>query len=85
MRACSIRLEGEPRLLAVDTVIVCAGQEPARGLYDELLARGLDAQPDRRRVRGGGTRCQASYPAGDRTGRGGLAADRSGSWAAFRL
>ncbi len=39
-----IRVEGEPRLLEVDTVIVCAGQEPARGLYDELIARGLAAQ-----------------------------------------
>jgi 2,4-dienoyl-CoA reductase (NADPH2) len=39
-----IRVEGAPRLLEVDTVIVCAGQEPARGLYDELIARGLDAQ-----------------------------------------
>ncbi|WP_421849658.1 FAD-dependent oxidoreductase [Novosphingobium sp.] len=39
-----IRVEGEPRLLAVDTVIVCAGQEPARGLYDELVARGLAPQ-----------------------------------------
>ena len=39
-----IRIEGEPRLLDVDTVIVCAGQEPARGLYDELVARGLAPQ-----------------------------------------
>ena len=39
-----IRLDGEPRVLPVDTVIVCAGQEPARGLYDELIARGLDAK-----------------------------------------
>ena len=31
-------------MLAVDTVIVCAGQEPARGLYDELMARGLNPQ-----------------------------------------
>ncbi|OYU33566.1 NADPH-dependent 2,4-dienoyl-CoA reductase [Novosphingobium sp. PASSN1] len=39
-----ISIEGEPRLLDVDTVIVCAGQEPARGLYDELVARGLSPQ-----------------------------------------
>jgi 2,4-dienoyl-CoA reductase (NADPH2) len=38
-----IRIEGEPQLLAVDTIIVCAGQLPARALYDELVARG--AQP----------------------------------------
>lgn len=35
---------GEPALLEVDTVIVCAGQEPARGLYDELVAMGVPAQ-----------------------------------------
>jgi len=35
-----IRVDGEPRLLEVDTVIICAGQEPARELYDALLATG---------------------------------------------
>jgi len=39
-----LRVEGEPRVLAVDTVIVCAGQEPARGLYDELIGRGFNPQ-----------------------------------------
>jgi 2,4-dienoyl-CoA reductase (NADPH2) len=39
-----LRVEGEPRVLAVDTVIVCAGQEPARGLYDELIGRGINPQ-----------------------------------------
>ncbi len=29
-------VNGEPRLFDVDTVIVCAGQEPARTLFDEL-------------------------------------------------
>jgi 2,4-dienoyl-CoA reductase (NADPH2) len=38
-----ILIDGEPRTLAVDTVIVCAGQEPARGLYDELLTKGANA------------------------------------------
>lgn len=38
-----IRIEGEPQVLDVDTIIVCAGQLPARGLHDELVARG--AQP----------------------------------------
>jgi 2,4-dienoyl-CoA reductase (NADPH2) len=37
-------VNGEPRLFAVDTVIICAGQEPERGLYDALLARGMPAQ-----------------------------------------
>ncbi|MCP5265309.1 MAG: NADPH-dependent 2,4-dienoyl-CoA reductase [Burkholderiaceae bacterium] len=35
------RVNGEPRLFDVDTVIVCAGQEPLRSLHDELLARGV--------------------------------------------
>ncbi|WP_374281636.1 FAD-dependent oxidoreductase [Novosphingobium sp.] len=35
---------GEPQVLDVDTVILCAGQEPARGLYDELVAMGVPAQ-----------------------------------------
>lgn len=39
-----IRVDGEPRTLAVDTVIVCAGQEPARDLYDQLLAHGMAVQ-----------------------------------------
>jgi 2,4-dienoyl-CoA reductase (NADPH2) len=34
---------GKPDLLDVDTVIICAGQEPARGLYDELVAGGVKA------------------------------------------
>ncbi|TBU90605.1 NADPH-dependent 2,4-dienoyl-CoA reductase [Phytopseudomonas dryadis] len=32
--------EGEPQLLPVDTVIVCAGQDPLRELQEELLAAG---------------------------------------------
>jgi 2,4-dienoyl-CoA reductase (NADPH2) len=35
---------GEPRLFDVDTVIVCAGQLPLRGLYDELSALGVKAE-----------------------------------------
>jgi 2,4-dienoyl-CoA reductase (NADPH2) len=34
-------VNGEPRTFDVDTVIVCAGQEPARGLYDALQAGGV--------------------------------------------
>jgi 2,4-dienoyl-CoA reductase (NADPH2) len=37
-------VNGEPRLFAVDTVIICAGQEPERSLYDALVARGMKAQ-----------------------------------------
>jgi len=32
---------GAPQVLPVDTVIVCAGQEPLRELYDELEEKGL--------------------------------------------
>ena len=32
--------EGEPQVLPVDTVIVCAGQEPLRELHDGLVAAG---------------------------------------------
>ena len=32
--------EGEPQVLAVDNVVICAGQEPLRELYDGLVAAG---------------------------------------------
>jgi 2,4-dienoyl-CoA reductase (NADPH2) len=35
------RVNGEPRLFEVDTVIVCAGQTPLRTLYDALQDSGL--------------------------------------------
>jgi 2,4-dienoyl-CoA reductase (NADPH2) len=38
-----VRVNGEPKLFAVDTVIVCAGQTPLRTLYDELQAAGVTA------------------------------------------
>ncbi len=34
---------GEPRVLDVDHVVVCTGQESERSLYDELRAAGVDA------------------------------------------
>ncbi|MDP3968011.1 MAG: NADPH-dependent 2,4-dienoyl-CoA reductase [Nocardioides sp.] len=34
---------GEPRVLDVDHVVVCTGQESERGLYDDLLAAGVRA------------------------------------------
>jgi 2,4-dienoyl-CoA reductase (NADPH2) len=37
------RINNEPQLFEVDTVIVCAGQTPLRGLYDELQAAGIKA------------------------------------------
>jgi 2,4-dienoyl-CoA reductase (NADPH2) len=36
-----LTVDGAPRLLEVDTVVVCAGQEPVRDLTDELRAAGL--------------------------------------------
>jgi 2,4-dienoyl-CoA reductase (NADPH2) len=38
------RVNGEPTLFAVDTVIICAGQLPLRALFDELQAAGLKAE-----------------------------------------
>ena len=36
-----IAREGIPEVLAVDTVIICAGQEPLRELYDDLEGSGI--------------------------------------------
>ena len=38
-RGLHIEVEGERRLVEADTIVICAGQEPARELYDDLLAR----------------------------------------------
>ena len=38
-----ITVEGEERVLPADTVVICAGQEPERSLYDALVARGIEA------------------------------------------
>jgi 2,4-dienoyl-CoA reductase (NADPH2) len=35
-----VTIVGKDRLLAVDTIVVCAGQEPLRDLHDALQARG---------------------------------------------
>ena len=35
---------GMPELLEVDTIIICAGQDPARDLFDELAAIGMPAE-----------------------------------------
>ncbi len=36
-----VRINGQPELLEVDTVIICAGQLPLRTLYDQLQASGV--------------------------------------------
>jgi 2,4-dienoyl-CoA reductase (NADPH2) len=38
-----ITVDGQDRTLAVDTVVLCTGQEPRRDLYQELLAAGRTA------------------------------------------
>ncbi|SED92275.1 NADPH-dependent 2,4-dienoyl-CoA reductase [Streptomyces sp. TLI_105] len=38
-----VTIDGEPQLLPVDTIVLCAGQEPRRGLYEELVAAGRSA------------------------------------------
>ncbi|MGZ4455187.1 MAG: oxidoreductase [Nocardioides sp.] len=43
-----VTVDGEPRVLDVDHVVLCAGQESVRGLYDEVLAAGSPAGRDRR-------------------------------------
>ncbi|MEU6217461.1 NADPH-dependent 2,4-dienoyl-CoA reductase [Streptomyces sp. NPDC047022] len=35
-----ISVDGVSQVLEVDTIVLCTGQEPARGLYEELLAAG---------------------------------------------
>jgi 2,4-dienoyl-CoA reductase (NADPH2) len=35
-----VRIEGQEQTLPVDHVVVCAGQEPRRDLYEELSAAG---------------------------------------------
>ena len=36
-----LRVEGEPKLLEVDTIVICAGQEPQRELVDALATAGI--------------------------------------------
>ncbi|MFE0698849.1 FAD-dependent oxidoreductase [Streptomyces sp. NPDC058872] len=38
-----LTIDGEAQLLPVDTIVLCAGQEPRRDLYEELLAAGRSA------------------------------------------
>ena len=43
-RGLAITVDGEPELLDVDTVVICAGQEPRRELVAELEAAGIAHQ-----------------------------------------
>ncbi len=38
-----VSVDGAPQVLDVDTIVICAGQEPRRELAAELAARGIDA------------------------------------------
>ena len=38
IKKVDIEIDGQEQLLAVDNVIICAGQEPERSLYQQLLA-----------------------------------------------
>ena len=38
-----IVVDGSERLIAADTIVICAGQEPARSLYQALIAAGRSA------------------------------------------
>ncbi|SED85619.1 NADPH-dependent 2,4-dienoyl-CoA reductase [Streptomyces sp. Ag109_O5-10] len=38
-----VTVDGESTVLEVDTVVLCTGQEPRRGLYEELVAAGCSA------------------------------------------
>ena len=62
-----VTVDGEARVLDVDHVVLCAGQESVRGLYDELVAVRRDRAPGRRR----GRRGRARREAGDRAGHAG--------------
>lgn len=42
-RGVHILHEGTPKLIEADTVVICAGQESERALYDQLAARGVSA------------------------------------------
>jgi 2,4-dienoyl-CoA reductase (NADPH2) len=39
-----IKVDGQPQTLDVDTIVICAGQEPRRDLYADLQAAGIAAK-----------------------------------------
>ena len=65
-----ITVDGEPKTLAVDTIVICAGQEPRRDLQAPLQAAGIPlsliggadvaAELDAKRAIDQGTRLAAS-------------------------
>ncbi len=71
-----IRVGGKPQLLDVDTIVVCAGQEPRRELLDALQKAGRGGHADRRRGRRHRARCPPRDRAGHRSRAGPIAAVR---------
>ena len=71
-----VTVDGVPATYEVDTVVVCAGQESVRGLYDDLVSTGnadgrwliggadVAAELDAKRAIEQGTRVAASLSAG---------------------
>ena len=71
-----VTVDGVPATYEVDTVVVCAGQESVRGLYDDLVSTGnadgrwliggadVAAELDARRAIAQGTRVAASLAGG---------------------
>ena len=43
MPACTSRWRARSAWCRPTPIVICAGQEPARSLYDELIARGVKA------------------------------------------
>jgi len=37
-----VLVDGKPELIEVDTIVVCAGQESNRSLFDELRSLGIE-------------------------------------------
>jgi 2,4-dienoyl-CoA reductase (NADPH2) len=41
-RGLHVLVEGVPQLIEADTIVICAGQQSNRGLFDELKSAGID-------------------------------------------
>ena len=63
-----VTVEGEERVVPADTVVICAGQDPARSLYDELIARGVEAHVIGGAERAGRARRHARHRPGHAAG-----------------
>ncbi len=69
-----IRVDGEPQSLDVDTIVICAGQEPRRELVADLEAAGI--RP--RLIGGADVARRARRQARDRSGHAGSAGALNG-------